>query len=74
MEQKQKSDKQPPISIYLGDKSEAPRRIARLDEMAKQRGVSRSVLIQLILDGVIPLADENGEPPKYVQKYERQTA
>lgn len=69
MDTKQNSQKQPPVSIYLGDKLEAPPRIARLDEMAKERGVSRSVFIQLILDGIIGLTDSDN-PPKYVARYE----
>lgn len=48
----------------------------RLDHMAAERGISRSLFIQLIADGVIPLGDDNGEPPKYTARYEpnRQTA
>lgn len=50
--------------------------MARLSAMAEARGIKRSTLIQLIADGIIPLGDENGEPPKYVQTYEphRETA
>ena len=46
----------------------------RLDEMAAERGISRSTLIQLIADGIIPLGDKNGHVPKYVARYERQPA
>ena len=58
----------PPVSFYLGDKEEAARRKASLEAMAKARGVNRSILVQLIADGVIELADGNGNPPRYIPK------
>lgn len=63
-----KTPQPPPVSFYLGDKPDAERRKARLDAMAKARGVNRSILLQLIADGVIQLADEDGNPPRYIPK------
>ena len=63
-----KTPQPPPVSFYLGDKREADRRKARLDAMAQARGVNRSILVQLIADGVILLADEDDKPPRYIPK------
>jgi hypothetical protein len=43
--------RQPNVSIYLGDKEKRQERLARLDKLAADFGVSRSVLIQKIADG-----------------------
>jgi hypothetical protein len=39
------------VSIYLGDKEKRLERLSRLDKIAEEFGVSRSVLIQKIADG-----------------------
>jgi len=46
-----KTPRQLSISIYLGDAEVRPQRVARLDAIAAQFGVNRSVLIQMIADG-----------------------
>ena len=74
MSDKRNTPKPPPVSFYLGDKEAAARRRASLDALAKERGVTRSILVQLIADGIIPLGDNDGEPPKYVSRYEPQSA
>lgn len=51
METKRKPQKQAPISFYLGDKVTAKVRKARLDALAAELGITRSVLIQQIADG-----------------------
>lgn len=62
--------KTPPISFYLGDGETAKRRKDRLQKMAVERGITRSILIQLIADGIIPLGDNGDKPPRYIQTYE----
>jgi hypothetical protein len=48
---KRKTPRQPIVSIYLGDREKRLERLARLDAVAEQFGVNRSVLIQKIADG-----------------------
>jgi hypothetical protein len=46
-----------PVSFYLGANEQRQARIARLEDIAKQLGTTRSVLLQKIADGelrVIP--------------------
>lgn len=64
--------KEPPVPFYLGTKADKERRLARLTAMADARGIKRSTLLQLIADGIIPLGDSDGDPPRYVQTYEPQ--
>lgn len=51
MAEKRRTPRQPVISIYLGDKETRLERLAKLDSIAGQFGVNRSVLIQKIADG-----------------------
>lgn len=51
MAKKRTSPRQPNVSIYLGDKETRAERLVKLDAIATQLGVSRSVLIQKIADG-----------------------
>lgn len=51
MAEKRRTPRQPVISIYLGDKETRLERLAKLDAIAEQFGVNRSVLIQKIADG-----------------------
>lgn len=51
MTQPRKTPRQPNISIYLGDKEKRAERLIRLDAIAAQFGVTRSILIQKIADG-----------------------
>jgi hypothetical protein len=51
MAKKRTSPRQLPVSFYLGDKDRRPERLARLDAIAEQFGINRSVLIQKIADG-----------------------
>ena len=64
--------KEPPVPFYLGTKADKERRLERLNAMAEARGIKRSTLLQLIADGIIPLGDEDGSPPRYIQTYEAQ--
>jgi hypothetical protein len=48
---KRKTPRQPIVSVYLGDRQKRLERLARLDAIAEQFGVNRSVLIQKIADG-----------------------
>jgi hypothetical protein len=64
MAQKRTTPRQPVVSIYLGDNEKRPERLAKLDEIASQFGVNRSVLIQKIADGelvVVRPDDTSGE-------------
>lgn len=51
MAYKRPTPRQPNVSIYMGDKEKRQERLSRLDKIAEQFGVSRSVLIQKIADG-----------------------
>jgi len=51
MTKKRNSPRQPIVSIYLGDSTKRLERLAKLDAVAAQFGVNRSVLIQKIADG-----------------------
>jgi hypothetical protein len=51
MTKKRKTPRQLSVSIYLGDQETRPVRAAKLDEIAAQFGVSRSVMFQKIADG-----------------------
>jgi hypothetical protein len=51
MTYKRKTPRQPTASFYLGDKEKSPIRLQRLDAIAAQFGVNRSVLLQKIADG-----------------------
>lgn len=51
MSGKRKTPRQPVVSIYLGSQEKRIERLAKLDAIATQLGVSRSVLIQKIADG-----------------------
>lgn len=51
MVKKRTTPRQPNVSIYLGDKEKRLERLQRLDTIAENFGVSRSVLIQKIADG-----------------------
>ena len=45
----------PALSVYLGDAEESARRLAVLDSMAENLGVSRSKLFAMIADGQLAL-------------------
>jgi hypothetical protein len=51
MTSQRKTPRQPNISIYLGDKEKRAERLVKLDAIAAQYGVTRSILIQKIADG-----------------------
>lgn len=51
MTQPRKTPRQPNVSIYLGDKEKRAERLTRLDAIAAQFGVTRSILFQKIADG-----------------------
>lgn len=51
MPTKRKTPRQLPVSFYMGDKDVRPQRLAKLDAIAAQFGVNRSVLVQKIADG-----------------------
>jgi hypothetical protein len=64
MTYQRKTPRQSPVSFYLGDKEKRLERLAKLDEIAAQFGVNRSVLIQKIADGelvVVRPDDASGE-------------
>jgi hypothetical protein len=48
---KRKTPRQPIVSIYLGDRDKRLERLAKIDAIAAQFGVNRSVLMQKIADG-----------------------
>lgn len=49
-------EKQPNnLTIYLGGKAEAERRLRSLDGLASRLGVSRSKMIQMLADGKLML-------------------
>jgi hypothetical protein len=48
---KRPTPRQPNVSIYLGDKEKRQERLMRLDKIAEEFGVTRSVLLQKIADG-----------------------
>ncbi len=55
MPQKRKTPRPANITIYLGNSETRKERTAKLDELAAQFGLTRSVLIQKIADGEITL-------------------
>jgi hypothetical protein len=61
MTKKRKTPRQLAVSIYLGDQDTRPLRAAKLDEIAAQFGVNRSVLIQKIADGELIVTKPHDE-------------
>jgi|GEM_PF-5646043 len=55
MTTKRKTPRPATLSIYLGNSEKRIERTAKLDELAAQFGLTRSVLIQKIADGEITL-------------------
>lgn len=51
MKRERKTPRPQPKSFYLGAGDDAERRLSRIEEIAKELGVTRSVLLQKIADG-----------------------
>lgn len=64
MGNKRTSPRQLPVSFYLGDKEKRLERVAKLDAIAAQFDVNRSVLLQKIADGELFVIKVVDFPPQ----------
>ncbi len=64
MTKKRKTPRQPVVSIYLGDREKRLERLAKLDAIAAQFEVTRSVLMQKIADGELIVVKSVDFPTK----------
>jgi hypothetical protein len=62
MAYQRKTPRQSPVSFYMGDKEKRLERLEKLDEIAAQFGVNRSVLIQKIADGELIVVRPSDAP------------